>query len=188
MDKTHLSCIKKNCAQERGALVFGDEAAFRLEPTLFQTWSRLGCQPQIRSYGQKQTQHVFGGIRIPQGDFFYRFAKICNGHSFRIFLGALLQALYPLKIFLVLDNARYHKEPGVMAFCRTYIRRLSLWFLPTYSPELNAIEPIWGYTRRQTTHNRFFEDKDELIASVKKTFRNIQYHPEKIKNYLTAYV
>lgn len=167
--------------------MFQDEAAFRLEPTLFQTWSRVGHQPQILSLGQKKTQHVFGGVRIPQGNFTYRFADVCDGITFKAFLGALMLSYYPQKLFLVLDNARYHKEPGVVSFCHQYSQQLELWFLPAYSPDLNAAEPIWGYTRREATHNRFFLQKEDLIVTIKRTFRDIQYHPEKIQNYLAPY-
>ena len=158
-----------------------------MEPTLFQTWSRVGHQPQILSLGQKKTQHVFGAVRIPDGHFLYRFTEVCNSQSFRSFLGTLMFAYYPQKVFLVLDNARYHKEPGVLSLCQRHSRRIDLWFLPTYSPDLNATEPIWGYTRREATHNRFFLHKKELITTVKKTFRDIQHHPEKIQNYLSSY-
>jgi transposase len=147
----------------------------------------VGHQPQILSFGQKKTQHVLGGVRVPQGDFFSRFAEVCNGASFKTFLGGLMFSYYPQKIFLVLDNARYHKEPSVASFCQGHSRQLELWFLPTYSPDLNAAEPIWGYTRREATHNRYFLQKEEMIATVKKTFRDIQKHPEKIQNLLAAY-
>lgn len=167
--------------------MFQDEAAFRLEPTLFQTWSRVGHQPQILSLGQKKTQHVMGAIQIPDGHFFYRFTDVCNGSSFRSFLGGLMTAYYPQKVFLVLDNARFHKEPGVISLCQRHLQQIELWFLPVYSPELNAAEPIWGYTRREATHNRYFLHKEELITTVKKTFRDIQYHPEKIHNLIAPY-
>jgi len=159
-----------------------------LEPTLFQTWSRVGHQPQIWSLGQKKTQHVFGTVRIPDGHFIYRFMEVCNHQTFRSFLGVLMGAYYPQRIFLILDNARFHKEPTIIAFCKENHHRISLWFLPPYSPDLNATEPIWGYTRREATHNRFFLHKEELISTVKKTFRDIQYHPEKIQNYIFPYI
>lgn len=188
MDSSYLSHIKKNAEKEKGVIIFGDEAAFRPEPTLFQTWARVGCQPKIPSIGQKQTKHVFGAVAIATGRFLYRFAEVCNETSFKLFLGTLLVAFYPLKIFMVIDNARYHKSPGIIFFRKQHQRRLELWFLPTYSPELNAIEPVWKYTRKESTHNRFFQDIPELISCIKTTFRDIQHHPEKIEGYLLPYI
>ena len=65
-------------------------------------------------------------------------------------------AYYPKKIFLVLNNARFHEEPGVLSLCQQHTRRIALWFPRPYSPDLNHTEPIGGYTRREATHNRFF--------------------------------
>ena len=39
---------------------------------------------------------------------------------------------------------------------------LELFFLPPYSPDLNAIEMLWKKTRRNVTHNRYFESLDNL--------------------------
>ena len=46
--------------------------------------------------------------------------------------------------------------------------RLELFFLPAYSPDLNAIEMLWKKTRRNVTHNKYFKDitemKQELVS------------------------
>jgi transposase len=39
-------------------------------------------------------------------------------------------------------------------------------FLPSYSPELNPIERVWRITRRQITHNRYFESVKELEVAL----------------------
>jgi len=126
---SYLSGIKK-FQKERGVLPFQDKAAFRLESTLFQTWSRVGYQPQIWSLGQKKTQHVFGTLWIPDGHFIYRFTEVCNHQTFRSFLGVLIGAYYPQRIFLILDNARFHKESSIIVFCKENHHPISLWFLP----------------------------------------------------------
>lgn len=39
---------------------------------------------------------------------------------------------------------------------------IELFFLPAYSPDLNAIEMFWKKVRRNVTHNRFFESIENL--------------------------
>jgi transposase len=129
-----------------------------------------------------------GGIRVPQADFWYRFADVCNGVSYRAFLETLMRAYYPRKVFVVADNARYHKAPEVLSLSRESSHRLELWFLPFYSPEMNAAERIWKYTRKEATHNRFFLHKEEMLATVKSTFRDIQRHPEKVHGYIEPFI
>lgn len=69
--------------------------------------------------------------------------------SSRAFLGVLserldsgMTAYYPQKFFLVLDNVRFPKEPSIISLGQEYPRKIAFWFLPPYSPQLNAKEPI----------------------------------------------
>jgi transposase len=167
--------------------MFQDEASFRQDPTLYRTWARIGHQPQILTYGKRNTQHVFGAVAIYTLRFLYKFAEVCNAVTYLKFLEYIIYKFYPYKIFLVVDNARYHKKEQVILWCKDNKRYIECWFLPPYSPEFNAMEPVWGYTRRQGTHNRFFSNPDELRHSIKNVFRRIQYNPLLIQNYLLAF-
>jgi hypothetical protein len=42
--------------------MFGDEASFWLDGTLHQTWSRIGIQPRVDTFGERKTAHVYGAI------------------------------------------------------------------------------------------------------------------------------
>lgn len=171
--------------------MFEDEASFRQDPTLFRSWFRVGNQPHIPTFGQRNTQHVYGAVSIiPLGRFSYHFVDNgdkCNARTYQKFLIMLIRKLYPQKLFLIQDNASYHKNPEMLSWFEGHRREIEYILLPSYSPELNAAEPLWGYTRRQATHNQFFPRLDDLINSVKATFRKIQYHPELITNYLAPY-
>jgi transposase len=56
--------------------------------------------------------------------------------------------------------------------------------LPPYSPEYNATECLWKYTRKGGTHNHCFDSKDELQESLLNVFTRIQRNPERIRGYL----
>ncbi len=42
--------------------------------------------------------------------------------------------------------------------------------LPPYSPDLNPIEQVWRITRRENTHNVFFDTLSKLKATVDRAF------------------
>ncbi|MGQ9632594.1 MAG: transposase [bacterium] len=44
---------------------------------------------------------------------------------------------------------------------------LRLYFLPTYSPNLNPIERLWRHFRREVTDNYFFGNMRALIDASK---------------------
>ena len=43
-------------------------------------------------------------------------------------------------------------------------------FLPPYSPDLNPIERVWKLTRRMATHNRYFENLNQVVDAVEAVF------------------
>ena len=55
---------QKEVADCRGVLVFEDEASFWLDGTLHQTWSPIGVQPRVPTYGLRKTAHVFGAVAV----------------------------------------------------------------------------------------------------------------------------
>jgi len=62
------SNLKK--AQSEGAVVvFEDEASFRRTPTLHATWAKRGSRPQIPSRGERNTQTIFGAVRLDNAAF-----------------------------------------------------------------------------------------------------------------------
>ncbi len=68
---------------------------------------------------------------------------------------------------MVLDNARYHQAKIIQPWLELTKDLIELFFLPPYSPDLNAIEMLWKKTRRSVTHNRFFESLDNLKYDLK---------------------
>ena len=59
--------------------------------------------------------------------------------------------------------------------------------LPPYSPEFNAEERLWHYTRMCTTHNRYFETKGLLREELFATFKQMQDNPKSIEGYLRPF-
>ena len=101
-------------------IVYEDEASFRQTPTLYRTWARRGCQPQIPTRGERNTQKVLGAVSVPTGDFVWRHqTEYFNAQTYLSFVeGELLPHFYRRRhrVFLIQDNASYHKKPEVLDF------------------------------------------------------------------------
>jgi transposase len=92
------------------------------------------------------------------------------------------------RIFLVQDNASYHKDPDMKAWYQTQSKRLEVCPLPRYSPEFNAMERIWQFTRKEATHNRYFPTVLELCGSLFSLFADIIEQPALIFGLLQPYL
>lgn len=96
-------------------------------------------------------------------------APTFNGETFGDFLGYLLQATQG-KVYLILDNAKWHKARVLKDFFTHNQDHLVRIFLPPYSPELNPAERVWRITRRLVTHNRYFPSVEELKIALTSHF------------------
>jgi putative transposase len=68
------------------------------------------------------------------------------------------------KIYMVLDNVRFHHAKRLKPVLERYKDRIEMVFLPPYSPDLNPIERVWWLMRKKVTHNRWMKSMDERIA------------------------
>ena len=171
-------------------IVYEDEASFRQTPTLYRTWARRGQQPQIPTRGERHPQKILGAVSVPAGDFVWRHqTEYFNAQTYWSFLdGELLPHYYRRRhrVYLIQDNA-YHKKPEVWEFLAKHRRQIEVFLLPAYSPDFNAAERLWHYTRMHSTHNRYFDRPAALCQSLFTTFMDIQRQPEKIQGLLTPF-
>jgi transposase len=188
----HLSESKKNAKTEGAVIVFEDEASFRQTPTLHATWSRRGCQPQIPTRGERNTQKIFGAVRLDNAQFTYLHQE--DYFAWETYLAFVDQVLLPAfyrrghRIYLIQDNASYHKKQETYDYFAQHRRHLEVFQLPPYWPELNAQERIWNYTRKHATHNRFFESPAELRRTLFRTFDQVRRRPQEIAGLLAPYI
>jgi transposase len=85
------------------------------------------------------------------------------------------------KIYMILDNVRFHHAKILKPFLQKHKDKLELMFLPAYSPDLNPIERVWWYMRKKITHNRYIKTMKERMAAFWKMFSHFQKPNEELK-------
>jgi len=74
-------------------------------------------------------------------------------------------------ITLVLDNARYQHCEVVRSLARSL--RIELLFLPSYAPNLNLIERLWRFVKKQVLAARYRESYAEFTAAIDDCLDNL---------------
>lgn len=171
-----------------GLLLFGDEASFAQWGSLGYTWAPIGQQPLIKTTGKRKAYKVFGLIEFFTGKFFYQGLEgKLNANSYLQFLKMVLkQTSHPL--FVVQDGAPYHRAKAVKTFIAQHAKRLHVTQLPSYSPDYNPIEYLWRATKREATHNHYFPQFADLVASVEKTLATLAARPDYVQSLFTFYL
>ena len=87
------------------------------------------------------------------------------------------------RITIICDNARYYRSKAVAEYLEN--SRITLLFLPPYSPNLNLIERFWKFFKRQVLYNRYYEAFDDYKNASKRFFRELDSHAAKLRSLLT---
>src|SRR5206468_8317808 len=96
-------------------------------------------------------------IRVTNGSYI-------NAESVCALLRAIAAAGLPRPITLVLDNARYQRCELVQALARSL--RIELLFLPGYSPNLNLIERLWKFVKKQCLGSRHLPTYEAFTHAI----------------------
>ncbi len=91
-------------------------------------------------------------------------------------------------LILIQDGARYHTAAKTQAFCAAHAARLTVYQLPSYSPDYNPIEHLWRNVKRHNTHNRYFPAFADLTTAVETALTYFQAHGVEVKQLMGSYL
>ena len=155
-------------AEKKNAyILFGDEASFPQWGSLTYTWAKRGQQPVVKTSGNRRGYKVFGLIDYFSGRFF------CKGHdkgrlnsaSYESFLSEVLSKTRK-HIILIQDGASYHTSKAMKQFFAKKANRITVYNLPSYSPDYNPIEKLWKKIKEKEIHLHYFPTFDSLENKV----------------------
>lgn len=76
-------------------------------------------------------------------------------------------------ITIVLDNARYQRCKAVIE--KASELQIELLFLPTYSPNLNLIERLWRFVKKECLYSKYYETANEFESSIVNCLDDINF-------------
>lgn len=145
-------------------VVFEDEASLSNTATVSYNWSEKGRQPTVcQPQRKKERKTIFGCVCPENGVMVTDIADKGNTSTFFSFLMKTVRAFAGKKLYMVLDNVRFHHAKRLKPILERYKHKIELIFLPPYSPDLNPIERVWWLMRKMVTHNRWVYSMEKRI-------------------------
>lgn len=121
---------------------------------------------------------IYGALNYRTGQSHYMVHPKKNAQQFCEFLRQLLEAHSERRLVLVVDNASYHRTRAIRQLLEDHRDHVFVVWLPTYSPELNLIEGLWGYLKRSALNNYFYGEIESLETAIHQALSELQQHPE----------
>jgi transposase len=89
-----------------------------------------------------------------------------------------------IPITLVLDNARYQRCALVQSVADSL--GIELLYLPAYSPNLNLIERLWKFVKKQCLYSKYYADFAAFTRAIEECLANTQTtHKSALSSLLT---
>ena len=167
-------------------LYFQDESSVSLVPALGTTWAKKGKTPKVKVTGNRGSICLSSAIS-PAGRMVFRIEKgTVTSKTFVDFLKQIIKNHRWRKIIVVTDNYPAHDGKKVHDFIELNNNKIAVYYLPTYSPDLNPDEDVWKYLKNVKLKAHQARNKKEFKPLVLAKMHSIQKKPNLIKSFFVG--
>ena len=146
-------------------------------------WIQKGTEQYIPTNTGRQRLNLNGAYNPNNQDVIIREDPSINAQS-TIKLFEQIQNKYSIKkwIYAIADNAKYYRSKLVKKFLEN--SKIRLIFLPSYSPNLNLIERLWKYLRKEVINTTYYPKFEQFKVAIQDFFENIDSKKAELKQFI----
>jgi transposase len=133
----------------------------------FLGWIWCFVRQHVRAASGRQRYNVLGALNAVTHELITEInTKYINAESVCALLRKIASLGIVVPVTLVLDNARYQRCALVQNLAKEL--GIELLFLPSYSPNLNLIERLWKFVKKEVLNSRHHQDFTKFQAAIDK--------------------
>jgi len=175
--------IASRAKREKARILWGDEMGLRSDHNVGRSFSPKGTTPVVAGTGQRFGANVISAIGNGGRLQFMVFKERFTTAIFIAFLGRLIRHCAGRKIYLIVDGHPVHRARKVHLWLEDHADEISLFRLPSYSPELNPDELLNQDVKSNSLGRRRPQSQEELIEDTRSYLRSTQRQPDIVANY-----
>jgi len=171
------------CAKVEGAEIhWGDETGLRSDDVRGRSYAPQGQTPVVRVNNKRHGLWVISTVTNKGQMRWKAFDGALNSDILIDFLRRLVKDA-GRKIYLILDNLRVHHSKPVKAWLAEHKHEIEVFYLPSYSPELNPNEMANADLKQAVTKLAPARTKLQLVKATARHLRSVQRQPQRIRSY-----
>lgn len=160
----HYEALKAGLGDEE-QIVFLDGVHPTHAVRFMRGWIRRGQRREIPTNGSQKRMNILGALNLETMKLYSREYPTLNAENAVDFLLFLLARMPRGTLHVILDRGRYLHCEAIWALAAKN-PRLQLHYLPSYSPNLNAIERLWKIMHEHTTNNRYYPTFKQFSEAI----------------------
>ncbi len=180
--KDEYPAIAKRAKEEKGEIHWGDETGLCNDSYHGRSYAPCGETPAIKLHPRCQRVNLISTVTNQGKVRFMIYKETMNAQTLIHFMKRLIKDSGH-KVFLILDNLRVHHSFVVRDWLKEHQDKIEVFFLPSYSPELNPDEYLNCDLKIGVHSNAPARTKDQLSKKALSHLRRLQRMPGRVKNY-----
>ena len=164
-------------------IFFADEAHFRADADLRGKWVLKGEPALVDSTSPRRGEKAsyYSAVCLQTGEVeVMELEGNSNSATSAAFLKQL-RAQHTEPLTVIWDNSPAHRGDALRAYLATPDLNLRLVNLPSYSPDFNADEAIWGWARQEATANQCLGTRAAVQEQLGDFFARLSSRREEVK-------
>jgi len=180
--KKEYPAIEARAKKEDAEIHWGDETGVKNECQYGRSYAPKGQTPTRIRMAKKLSMNMISSV-TNQGK--VRFMIYKGGMNSQMFIKFLKQLLKGAKkkIYLIVDNLRVHHSKMVKAWVEKQKGQLLLYYLPSYSPEMNPDEYLNCDLKYGISEKPSPRTEKDLKSNVRSHMKMLQNKPDRVKKY-----
>ena len=173
--------IKKDAAEEGAEIHWCDETGISNQTNDKRGFSPQGQTPILKVEVKKERVNMISALTNQGKLRFMLYLETMTTVLLIMFLQRLMKEA-GRKIYVIIDNLRVHHSKKFVEWAKKNEDRIKIYYLPSYSPELNPDEYLNGNLKKDIHSGISPRNKAEIKKRTRRFMQNQQRAPVKVKN------
>ena len=179
----HYPAIEAQAKAEDGEIHWGDETALVNTDVRGRSYAPAGKTPVAYAVGGTRQKLSMIATVTNQGKMRWLIIdEAFNADRLIEFLASLIKEA-KRKVFLILDNLRVHHSKPVKAWLAEHTAQMEVFYLPSYSPELNPEERLNADLKQAMGKRAPVRTKAKLREAANEHMMQLKQSPERVRAY-----
>lgn len=174
--------IKKRAQREKAVIYFGDETGMRSDHQAGRSYAPAGKTPVIKRTGKRFSLNMISAISNRGHLQFMIIDGRFNSEVFQTFLKRMIKYSRQ-KIYFVTDGHPAHKTKKLKEWLAQNKKRMEVFFLPPYSPELNAQEYVNQDVKTNVIGKKRPINKEQMKINVESFMMGRKNNKKQVRKY-----
>lgn len=174
--------ILARAKREKAEICWGDETGVRSDESRHRGYAPRGQTPIIKIPARRKSLSLIAAVTNQGKVRFMIYAGGITPPRLILFMRRLTKDTRR-KVFLILDNLNVHKAKPVREWLETNAKKIEVFYLPPYTPELNPSEYFNGDLKGAIQRDIPARDQAGLKKQILGHSRRIQKSPARVRKY-----